>query len=214
MLPQPHKELVAYFGDFYPQIERFAALLVDQGITRGVIGPREADRIWDRHIANCAAVCEVLPPVGAILDLGSGAGLPGIVIAIMRPSQQVVLLESLQRRVNWLTEVAELLELQNVTVVRGRAGERLALPPVVAVTARAVATLDKLMTWSAPILPDDGALYALKGDDLPEEIAAVREGKDAKKFVRDWQLDQIEIWNNLPTVAGVTHTTIAKVPRR
>jgi len=214
MLSQPSKELIAYFGEHFPKIEQFGAFLVDQGITRGLIGPREADRIWDRHLANCAAVCEVLPHKGAILDLGSGAGLPGIVIAIMRPSQQVVLLESLQRRVSWLSEVTELLGLENVTVVRGRAGERLDLPPVVAVTARAVASLDKLMVWSASILPDGGALYALKGDDLSEEITAVREGKDAKKLAREWKLNRIETWNNLPTIPGVTPTNIVKVHRR
>jgi len=189
----------------------FGAMLVDQGITRGLIGPREATRIWDRHLVNCAGVSALLPTSGTILDLGSGAGLPGIVIAIMRPQQPVVLLESLLRRTNWLSEVAQTLSLDNVTVYRGRAGEKLDIPLVAAVTARAVAPLSKLLSWSAPLVRKDGGLYALKGETAAAEVAELDQS-GAKRFTRDWKLPP-EI-HEQPTLRGVTPTTVVKVMRK
>jgi 16S rRNA (guanine527-N7)-methyltransferase len=204
--------LEEYFGAAFPKVSQFASLLVDEGIPRGLIGPGEADKIWDRHITNCSGVCGVLPVEGAILDLGSGAGLPGVVIAIMRPTQPVILLESLLRRTNWLTEIATVLELPNITVVRGRAGETLNLPDVVAVTARAVAPLPKLLGWSAPLLESGGALYALKGSAAAEELASISSGADSRRFSRDWQLPGAI--TEVPTIPGVTPTTVVKVQKK
>jgi len=206
--------LKAFFGDHYPKMAKFAELLTTDGITRGLIGPRETERIWSRHLVNCAGVCQVLPHHGTILDLGSGAGLPGIVIAIMRPEQPVILLESLQRRVNWLEEMKQVLDLPNVTVIRGRAGEKFDLPPVATVTARAVAALNKLMIWSAPILQKGGSLYAIKGESAGEEIAEVQ--KESKKFAKQWDIGHIKTWADaqaLITLPGVEPTTVVKVPR-
>jgi len=205
-------ELEEYFGPSYPKIAQFSSLLVDLGIPRGLIGPREADRIWERHILNCAGVCEVLPSEGTILDLGSGAGLPGLIIAIMRPGQNVILLESLQRRTKWLSEMADMLDLANVTVHRGRAGETLKLPEIMAVTARAVAPLTKLMVWSAPILTSGGALYALKGETAVSEIFEANTAAGAKKLIKEWIFPP-EILT-AETLKPVTPTTIVKVTRK
>jgi len=205
MPPLPLSQLENYFGDYYPKMAQFASLLVGPGIERGLIGPREADRIWERHLVNCAGVCTVLPTTGTLLDLGSGAGLPGIVIAIMRPAQQILLLESLLRRTIWLEEVATTLDLPNVTVVRGRAGETLKLPDVAAVTARAVAPLSKLLNWSAPILKPGGALYAIKGEGVTAEIEEVSEGHTAKKYAKDWKLPpKIVESETIPTITPTT----------
>jgi len=204
--------LQGYFGDSYPKLNQFATLLVDLGIPRGFVGPREGDRIWDRHILNCAALDQVLPESGAILDLGSGAGLPGIVVAILRPQQQIVLLESLLRRTTWLTEVADTLELTNVKVIRGRAGENLKLPPVAAVTARAVASLSKLLSWSAPILTRCGALYAIKGEGVNTEIAELSSAPGSKKLNREWLLPPVV--SELYTLPDLGPTTVVKVERR
>jgi len=208
----PESVLSSYFGEAYPKISQFGSLLVTDGITKGLIGPREADRIWERHLVNCAGVCSVLPTSGAILDLGSGAGLPGLIIAIMRPLQPVILLESLLRRTSWLSEMAATLALPNVTVVRGRAGENLQLPDVSAVTARAVAPLNKLLVWSAPILKPGGGLYALKGSNVADEIGALNSGPDTKKISKDWLLPPSVV--QIETIVGVEPTTVAKVIKR
>jgi len=206
-------QLEAYFGETYPKIARFGDLLVSEGIERGLIGPREADRIWERHLVNCAGVCQVLPTQGTLLDLGSGAGLPGIVIAIMRPQQPVLLLESLLRRTTWLEEVASKLGLDNVEVVRGRAGENLRLPKVAAVTARAVAPLDRLMTWSGPLLHSNGALFALKGETAIQELNSVTSAPANSKLQKTWDLAKASIVD-VETIEGITPTIIVKIPKR
>ena len=211
MASTSHIAIQEYFGDKYSKVAQFGEMLVELGIPRGFIGPKEATRIWERHLVNCAGVCEVLPTQGAILDLGSGAGLPGIVIAIMRPNQQVYLLDSLLRRTNWLTEIADTLKLPNVTVIRGRAGEKLDVPKVQSVTARAVAPLEKLMGWSAPLLTKNGKLYALKGDTAQDEINAVAHDKNFKKFVQGWAWPP-EI-SDIPTVSDIPDTIVVKLAR-
>lgn len=161
------------FGDRLPMAERYAGLLVEHGVERGLIGPREVPRIWDRHVLNSAAIGELLPSGAGVLDVGSGAGLPGIPLAIARPDLRVVLLEPMARRVAWLTEVIHSLALP-VSVLRGRAEERPVrerVGDVDVVTARAVAPLAKLAGWCLPLLRPGGMLVALKGASAAEEIA-------------------------------------------
>lgn len=159
------------FGSGVAVTARFARILAGAGVERGLLGPREVDRIWDRHLINCAVVGEVVPEGAQLLDLGSGAGLPGIVLAIDRPDLHVTLLEPLLRRTTFLDECVAALELDNVTVLRGRAEERAGRMSVDVVTARAVAPLSRLADWALPLLRPDGVLLALKGDRAAEEMA-------------------------------------------
>lgn len=138
---------------------------------RGLIGPREVPRLWERHLLNCAVLSEVVPEGVTVCDVGSGAGLPGIPLALVREDLKITLLEPLLRRTNFLAEVVELLGLDHVTVVRGRAEEVLGtLQPVHVVTARAVAPLDRLAAWGIPLLRPYGEMLALKGDTAEEEL--------------------------------------------
>jgi 16S rRNA (guanine527-N7)-methyltransferase len=160
------------FGAGSDRATRFAELLAVHGVERGLIGPREVDRLWDRHLLNSVAIAECVPEGSSVLDVGSGAGLPGIPLAIARPDLKVVLLEPMARRVAWLEEVVAELDL-NVTVVRGRAEEkpiRQLLQNRDVVTARAVAPLGKLAGWCLPLLKIGGRLVALKGSSAAEEI--------------------------------------------
>jgi 16S rRNA (guanine527-N7)-methyltransferase len=165
------------FGPRLRAAERYAEMLVTAGVERGLVGPREADRVWDRHILNSAAVAELIDEDARIADVGSGAGLPGIPLAIARPDLTVVLIEPLLRRATFLAEVIEELGLTSVTVVRGRAED----PGVFrehldfdVVTSRAVAALDKLTRWSLPLLRPDGVLMALKGERAEAELSEHR----------------------------------------
>lgn len=136
-LPQAPDEARTVFGESFPEAVRYAELLADAGVTRGLIGPREVPRLWERHLLNCAVLSEVVPEGVTVCDVGSGAGLPGIPLALVRPDLKITLLEPLLRRTNFLQEVVELLGLDHVTVVRGRAEEVLgSLQPVHVVTAR------------------------------------------------------------------------------
>lgn len=159
-------------GDRLPLAERFAAVLADDGVVRGLIGPREAPRLWERHLLNCAVLGRAVAQDGSVCDIGSGAGLPGLVLAIARPDLQVTLVEPLLRRTTFLQEVVADLALPNVEVVRGRAealhGER----TFDVVTSRAVAPLGKLLTWSMPLVAPTGALVAMKGSSIHREIEA------------------------------------------
>jgi len=136
------------------------------------VGPREVARLWERHLLNSAAAVPFLPDEGRIVDLGSGAGLPGIVVAAMRPQAEVVLLEPMERRTDWLTEVAVNLGLANVVVMRGRAEEVRGRLAAQAVTARAVAPLHRLYGWALPLLEQGGVMIALKGGRAADEVAA------------------------------------------
>ncbi|MFE9744265.1 16S rRNA (guanine(527)-N(7))-methyltransferase RsmG [Saccharothrix saharensis] len=160
------------FGDHYDKAVAFTALLTEHGVERGLIGPREVDRLWERHILNSAVVAELLPEGARVVDVGSGAGLPGIPLAIARPDLDLTLLEPMARRVAWLTECVEALGLK-VTVVRGRAEEgpvREQLSDSDVVTARAVAPLERLTRWCLPLLRPGGRLVALKGESAAEEL--------------------------------------------
>lgn len=169
------------FGDRLPLARRYAEHLVTTGVERGLIGPREAPRIWERHVLNCAVVAELLPDGARLVDVGSGAGLPGIPLVLARPDLQVALVEPLARRVEWLEEVVADLGI-DVRVDRGRAEEtavRRRWEGADVVTARAVAPLHRLAGWALPLLRTGGRVLALKGASAAEEIArdavAVRE---------------------------------------
>lgn len=137
---------------------------------RGLLGPREVPRIWDRHVLNCAVLTQLLPGGTRVCDIGSGAGLPGLVLAIARPDLSVVLLEPLLRRYDFLVETVEALSLTNVTVRRARAEDLHGELAVPVVTARAVASLDRLAAWALPLLAPGGQLLALKGASAESEL--------------------------------------------
>jgi 16S rRNA (guanine527-N7)-methyltransferase len=156
------------FGSRLDLALAYASQLSTVGTERGLIGPREAPRLWDRHLLNCAVVAELLPQEATVIDVGSGAGLPGLVLAIARPDLQVTLLEPLARRVAFLEETVALLGLDSVAVRRGRA-EEVSLCAAV-VTARAVAPLDRLAGWCLPLCEPGGRMLALKGSSAAAEI--------------------------------------------
>lgn len=150
-------------------------MLMNAGVERGLIGPREAPRLWQRHIINCAVVREVLAPASSLADIGSGAGLPGIVLAISRPDLRVTLVEPLLRRSTFLCEVIEELELDGVEVARTRAEDLPAGSIFDAVTARAVAPLARLVPWALPLCRSGGELVALKGASAQDEVNEARD---------------------------------------
>ena len=173
--PGPPADAAGVFGDALEQACLYRELLATDGVTRGLIGPRETERLWDRHLLNCAAVAELLPERGVLVDIGSGAGLPGVVLAMLRPSLDVILLEPLLRRSVFLEECVATLRLSNATVVRARAEDKAAAHIKADIaTARAVAPLDRLVGWAARLLRPGGELLAIKGQSAEEEIEAAR----------------------------------------
>jgi 16S rRNA (guanine527-N7)-methyltransferase len=162
------------FGDALPRAEKYAALLTGIGVERGVVGPAEADRIWDRHLLNCGAIARLIPARASVIDLGSGAGLPGIVLAILLPGIKMTLLEPLSRRVDFLDECVAALDLANVRVVRGRAEEYAGRLMADVVTSRAVAPLDKLAGLCAAVARPGGRVLAIKGSSAEAELAKAR----------------------------------------
>jgi 16S rRNA (guanine527-N7)-methyltransferase len=173
-LAEPPAQAAAVFGDRLGVAREYATLLVTDARTRGLIGPREVDRLWYRHLLNCAVVADLLPPASRVVDVGSGAGLPGLALAIRRADLRVDLVEPQQRRVSFLDEAVRHLGLgATVRIVRGRAEE----PATVAavgnakwVTARAVAPLDRLVRWCLPMVQPGGWLLALKGASAAAEV--------------------------------------------
>ena len=159
------------FGEALPLAERYAALLTGPGVERGLIGPGEAGRIWDRHLLNCAAIAELVPDGSTVADLGSGAGLPGIVLAILRPAAEVILVEPMARRVTFLDECVGALDLANVAWCA--AGPRTWPGEISAdiVTARAVAPLDRLAGWAVGLCRPGGTILAIKGASASAEVA-------------------------------------------
>jgi 16S rRNA (guanine527-N7)-methyltransferase len=168
----PGAAVRAFFGPAWPAVEAFAELLSGPGVERGLVGPREAARVWSRHLINSAALAEFLPAEGAVIDVGSGAGLPGLVLAAMRPDLEVHLVEPMQRRVAWLREVRDRLALDRVIVHPARAEELHGALRADVVTARAVAPLDRLVRWTVPLVRRGGRLAVLKGRRAAEELRA------------------------------------------
>ena len=155
--------------------ERYTELLATEGVLRGLIGPREAPRLWERHVLNSAVLAEAVPDGASVCDIGTGAGLPGLVLAIARPDLAVTLVEPLLRRTTFLDEVVAELELGHVTVVRGRAEDLHGTATFDVVTSRAVAPLERLLGWSMPLVSPTGATVAMKGRSVHDEIAEARE---------------------------------------
>lgn len=179
---EPVEAVESAFGDRADLARQYHAWLAEHATVRGLIGPREVPRLWDRHILNCAALAEVVPEDASVADVGSGAGLPGIPLAIARPDLKVTLIEPLLRRTTFLDEVVADLGLSNVTVLRGRAEEKVvrkAVGNVDVVTSRAVAPLGKLAGWSLPLVKTGGRMIAMKGSSAAEEIE-----RDAKLIAK------------------------------
>ncbi|CAN5406706.1 16S rRNA (guanine(527)-N(7))-methyltransferase RsmG [soil metagenome] len=151
---------------------RYAELLASEGVLRGLIGPREAPRLWSRHLVNSAVLAPLVPEGATVCDIGSGAGLPGLVLAIARPDLAITLVEPLLRRTTFLDEVVEELGLGHVEVVRGRADALHGSATFDVVTSRAVAPLPRLLDWSMPLVARGGALLALKGSSAAEELSS------------------------------------------
>jgi 16S rRNA (guanine527-N7)-methyltransferase len=163
-----------FSSDRLPLITRYAESLATDGVVRGLIGPREVPRLWERHLLNCGALAGLVPAASTVADIGSGAGLPGLVLAIARPDLQLTLIEPLLRRTTYLQEIVDELDLRNVTVVRGKADVLHGKQRYDVVTSRAVAPLERLLTWSMPLVAPTGALVALKGSAITAEIEEAR----------------------------------------
>ena len=196
---KPTPELLAYFGENQGKIQAFATLLKTTGIEHGLIGPKEGDRIWERHIANCIPITTIIPNGVRLADIGSGAGLPGVVIALARPDLKVTLIEPLQRRVDFLNQVIAELELP-IKVVRGRA-EAVKMQFEV-VTARAVAPLEKLIQISWHMIPKSGCLLAIKGESAAEELAATKLKKGSTAKLHEISLPNLPVARVVEVLKG------------
>ena len=196
---------VAIFGDQIDHARSFAQTLANDSDELGLLGPRELDKLWSRHILNSVVVAELVHPGHKLADVGSGAGLPGIPMAIARPDAEFVLIEPMERRSSWMLEVVEDLGLKNVRILRSRV-EDVTEQDFDIVTARAVAALDKLLKMCVPLLKPGGALIALKGSKAAEEIA------NAKKLEKKLGISSFEILvcgvKFLPEPTSVVKTTL------
>lgn len=177
-VPAPPEVARLVFGAALPVAEAYADLLAGPGVVRGLLGPGETERIWDRHLLNCAVVAELVAPARELVDIGSGAGLPGVVLAMLLPDVHVVLLEPMARRTVFLSECVEALGLGNLEVLRGRAEDMAGRLEADVVTARAVARLDRLAVLAAGVARPGGLVLAMKG------AAAERELADAQPVLR------------------------------
>jgi 16S rRNA (guanine527-N7)-methyltransferase len=195
----------ALFGDRIGQARAFAAELAAQGEERGLIGPLERPRLWSRHILNCALVAPLLRP-GLVGDVGSGAGLPGLVLAILRPDVDFVLIEPMERRVAWLTEQVAALGLANASVTRARAEDVRLAHPLDQVTARAVSAFRTLIPLTAPLVRAGGELVLMKGAGAQGEVGA------AAQAIKRYRLTDIAVIvlgeGVLPEVTRVIRATV------
>jgi len=183
--PDPDGQARNVFGARLHLAVRYGQLLVGDGVTQGLIGPREVPRLWDRHLVNGAVLAALIPRAATVCDVGSGAGLPGIPLAIARPDLRVTLVEPLARRVSFLRGVVDELGLDTLTVLRGRVdgsvaavatadGDPVTAGPFDVVTGRAVAALDRLLPWLVPLARGGGVILAVKGATAGQEVAAAR----------------------------------------
>jgi 16S rRNA (guanine527-N7)-methyltransferase len=173
-VPPPPAEAADVFAAALPLAERYVQMLAGPGVIRGLLGPREVPRLWTRHVLNCAAVADLVPRPSALIDLGSGAGLPGIVLALLLPDVQVTLLERMERRSLFLDECVQELGLRNAQVYRATAEEVAGKLTADVVTARAVAPLDRLAGLAAGLVRPGGLILAVKGAAAEEEVAQAR----------------------------------------
>lgn len=175
------------FGESWPRVRSFADMLAAEGELRGLIGPRELPRLWSRHLLNSSAVAGFVPQSVRFADVGSGAGFPGVVVALMRPDLDVHLIEPMERRTEWLSDVVRELEISNITVMRARAEEVHGEHEFHVVSARAVAALKKLVPWVAPLISPGGRLLALKG------ARAALEVEEAAKVLRKHRMENTAV---------------------
>jgi 16S rRNA (guanine527-N7)-methyltransferase len=164
----------AMFGDELARARTYADLLTGAGVERGIVGPAEAERLWDRHLLNCGAIARLIPASSSVVDLGSGAGLPGIVLALLLPGATVTLVEPMARRVDFLNECVAELKLGNTTVLRGRAEDLAGHVSADVVTARAVAPLGRLVGLMLGLMRPGGRALAIKGATAEAELARAR----------------------------------------
>lgn len=219
-MPVPTQAALELFGSKLPQAQAYAKLLAGPGVKRGLIGPAEAERIWDRHLVNSGLAAELLPAAEAeasaearpirVADLGSGAGLPGIVLAILRPDVSVVLVEAMARRAAFLAECAAELGLCNVEVRRARAEELAGKVEADVVTSRAVAPLDRLAVLSAGLCRPGGLVLAIKGASANAEL------ERARPVLRQLGADEVELVTAGSGLAGLVErpTTVIRFRTR
>lgn len=186
-------------------MERYAELLAGEGVRRGLLGPREAPRIWERHLLNCGVLAQGCAPGASLADVGTGAGLPGVVLAISRPDLEVTLVEPLLRRTAFLSEVIAELGLDNAEVVRARAEELRGKRTFDIVASRAVAPLARLLDWCLPLVAPEGVVLAMKGASATDELSS------AEQVLRRHRAGPAEV---LTFGAGVLAppTTVVRVP--
>jgi 16S rRNA (guanine527-N7)-methyltransferase len=202
--PPPPQVADRIFGATLPTAMAYADILATTGVDRGLLGPQEVSRIWDRHLVNCAVVAPMIARNSSVCDIGSGAGLPGMVLALMRPDLGMVLVEPLLRRSAFLTQSVKALGLENVTIMRSRAEDLAGSLHVDVVTARAVAPLARLLGWALALCAPNGQVLAIKGESVDSEIAGAMSTLSGER-VAGW--DVVEVG-----AAGLAHgTTVVRV---
>ncbi|CAM2886514.1 16S rRNA (guanine(527)-N(7))-methyltransferase RsmG [Actinomyces slackii] len=203
---EPTEEMRELFGLAFAGAEHFADMLAREGELRGLVGPRELPRLWSRHIVNSAAVVPFLPSRGSVADVGSGAGFPGVVVALLRPDLDITLIETMERRAQWLSDVVAELDLDNVSIRRARAEE--IKDRYDAVTARAVANLSKLVRLTSGLLRPGGALLALKGAKAEAEV------EDAVYVIKKAKLSKAVIHEVVTSDDDVTRVVEVRRPKK
>lgn len=194
------------FGNAIEKARAYVQHLATTGVEWGLIGPRELPRLWTRHVLNCAVVAELLGDDDVVGDIGSGAGLPGIPLALARPHTRFVLVEPMERRVEWLTRVVDDLGLENVRIVRARVEDLEDEEIFTVATARAVKSLQVLIEWVTPVLGPGGRLLALKGASVQDEIVK------AKRAIKRFKLTQ-PVVHELGGTALEVPTRVAELRR-
>ncbi len=205
--PSPAAARAVFGSARLPLAERYAELLAGDGVLRGLIGPREVPRLWERHLVNCAVLAEVIPQDARVCDIGTGAGLPGLVLAIARPDLSVTLVEPLHRRTTFLTEAIAALGLERCDVQRLRAEQLHGTERFDVVTSRAVAPLSRLLGWSMPLVAPTGALVAMKGARAAAEI---EEARDSLRHFGCAEPEVLSLGGGEPTVLDPP-TTVVRV---